>query len=265
MRGSCAPGYRLVRRWLLLILFAALAMVAYLRMPARLAVSALRGSLDPLVLEDVHGIAWNGDSFHTWWGDWPLGHLRWKADPLRALGGTLRTDLHFDMPKNQSMDAHVEQGPHTVEVTSLRADLVGDALRKFFMREGFLPIGSVRLDIERARFDDGVPVAVRGRAWWRQATLVGPRTRLPYYLGDLLVDFHVDQPGVVLAGIRDNGGPMQVVGNVKADLIGYRIELRFAARDPRLAEGLARLGQAQPDGSRLLVLQDAWWWKRRHG
>ena len=104
-----------------------------------------------------------------------------------------------------------------------------------------------------------------GRASWRQATLVGPRTRLPYYLGDLRIDFFMDRPGVVLGRISDSGGPMQVDGDVKADLIGYRIALRIKARDPRLAQGLTRLGQSQPDGGRLLVLQDAWWWKRKHG
>jgi len=81
----------------------------------------------------------------------------------------------------------------------------------------------------------------------------------------LLVGFRIDEPGIVLGNLRDSGGPMQVSGNVKADPIGYRIESRMPPRGPRLAQGLARLGQAQPDGSRLLVLQDAWWWKRRHG
>ncbi len=254
-----------MRRWLLLIPLTMLLVVAYLHMPARLAVYALRDWLDPLVLDDVHGDAWNGDSLHTWWGDWALGHLRWSADPLVALGGTLRIGLHFDMPKNQRMDLHVEQRQHTLEVTGLHADLVGDALRPIFMRDGLLPIGTLRLDIDRARFHDGLPVAMRGRAYWRQATLVGPRTRLPYYLGDLLIDFRVDRPGAVLGNIHDTGGSMQVAGNMSADAIGYRIELHFVPRDPQLAQGLTRLGQAQPDGSRLLILHDAWWWKRRHG
>ena len=251
--------------WLSLILFATLMAAVYLHMPAWLAVHVLERWIEPIVLEDVHGDAWDGDSNHTWWGDWALGHLRWNANALSALGGTFRADLHFDMPKNQRMDMHVEQRLHRLDVTALRADLVGDALRPIFMRAELLPIGNVHLELAHARFDDGVPAAVSGRASWRQATLVGPRTRLPYYLGDLLVDFHVARPGVVLGDIRDSGGPMQVAGHVKADLIGYRIELHIAARDPQLADGLTRLGQAQPDGSRLLVLQDAWWWKRRHG
>jgi hypothetical protein len=251
-------------RWLL-ILLAASAVLLYLWMPARLAVFALQWRVDPLTLDDVHGDAWNGESRNTHWGERSLGHLVWNADPMAALTGTIRTDLHFDLPKNQRIDAHVVRRLRTLDVTALRADLVGGALRKFFARARLLPIGSIHLEVARARFDDGVPVAVQGRAWWRQATLVGPRTRLPYYLGDLLVDFHVDRPGIVLGRIRDSGGPMQVAGTVQADLIGYRIELRIAPRDPQLAQGLIRLGQAQPDGSRLLILQDGWWWKRRHG
>ena len=264
MRDPRRSRRGLVRRWLLLALLAMLLVVAYLHMPARLAVFSLQWRLGSLELDDVDGDAWNGESQRTFWGEHALGHLRWNADPLAALGGTIRTDLHFDMPKDQRMDAHVERSLRTMEVTALHADLVGGALRKFFSRARLLPIGLLRVEVDRARFEDGVPVAVQGRASWNQATLVGPRTRLPYYLGDLLVEFRVDEPGIVLGSIRDSGGPMQVSGNVRADLIGYRIELHIAARDPRLALGLMRLGQAQPDGGRLLVLQDAWWWKRRH-
>jgi len=254
-----------VRPWLLLILLTVLMAATYLHMPARLAVFALQWQLGALELDDVDGDAWNGESMRTFWGDHALGRLRWSADPLAALVGTIRADLHFDMPKNQRMDAHVERRLHTTDVTALHADLVGGALRKFFARARLLPIGTLRIDVDHARFDNGIPIAVQGRATWKQATLVGPRTRLPYYLGDLLVEFHVDEPGIVLGRISDSGGPMQVTGSVKADLIGYRIELHIAARDPRLAQGLTRLGQAQPDGGRLLILQDAWWWKRRHG
>ncbi len=254
----------LAGRWLLLILLATLVVAAYLHMPARLTVLVLQSRLDPLVLEDVDGDAWNGEALRTQWGEHALGHLRWSADPWAVFGGALRGDLHFDLPKNQRMDVHVERRLHTLEVTALRADLVGGALRKFFARARLLPIGTLHLEVDRARFDDGIPVAVHGRAFWRQATLVGPRTRLPYYLGDLLVEFDVDEPGVVRGRIHDSGGPMQVAGALKADAIGYRIELRIAPRDAQLAEGLTRLGQAQPDGSRLLILQDAWWWKRRH-
>ncbi len=254
-----------MRRLPLLILSVLLVVAAYRYMPARIAAFALREQLDPLELNNIHGTAWDGESFGAWWGDEALGHLAWHADPVAALGGTLRADLHFRLPKDQRMQAHVEQRAHILDVTAMRADLVGDALHKVFMRADLLPIGSVHLEIDHARFDDGVPVAVSGRAYWRQATLVGPRTPLPYYLGDLVVDFGVEKPGVVLGRIRDSGGPMQVAGNVTADLIGYTVALHFTARDPRLAEGLHRLGQAQPDGSRLLIVQDAWWWKRKHG
>ena len=265
LQTPVSPSRIVAGRWLLLVLLAILLVVAYLHMPARLAVFALQWRLGALELDDVDGDAWNGESLRTFWGEHALGHLRWRADPLAALGGTIRTDLRFDMPKNQRIDAHVERRLRTTEVTGLHADLVGGALREFFARARLLPIGTLRVEVDRARFDDGVPVAVQGRAFWKQATLVGPRTRLPYYLGDLRLDFRVDEPGIVLGNIHDNGGQMQVSGNIKADLIGYRIELLIAARDPQLAQGLTRLGQAQPDGGRLLVLQDAWWWKRRHG
>jgi hypothetical protein len=248
-----------------LIAIAAAIALLYLLMPATLAVYVLSSRIDPLSVNDIHGGAWNGESRVTYWGTHSLGRMTWNADPLAPATGAIRTDLHFDLPKNQHMDARVERRFELLDVTALRADLVGGALRRFFARARLLPIGSIHLDVAHARFDDGVPVAVTGRAWWRQATLVGPRTRLPYYLGDLQVDFFVDRPGIVTGRIRDSGGPMQVNGSVKADVVGYRIEMRFAPRDPQLAPGLARLGQAQADGSRLLVLGDIWWWKRRHG
>lgn len=252
------------RRWTLIALTAA-ALLLYLLLPARLAAFVLGGRIDLLTLENVRGSAWHGQSGATWWGTHALGRMTWNADPLAPMTGAIRADLHFDLPKHQVMDARIERRRAQLDVDDLRADLVGGALRRFFARERLLPIGSIRLLVEHARFDDGVPVDVRGQALWRQATLVGPHTRLPYYLGDLKVDFFVDRPGIVLGRIRDDGGPMQIQGQVKADLLGYRIELHLVPRDPQLASGLARLGRAQADGSRLLVLADIWWWKRRHG
>jgi hypothetical protein len=69
----------------------------------------------------------------------------------------------------------------------------------------------------------------------------------------------------VRCGIRDSGGPKRVSGNARVDPSGDRVELHVAPRVLQLTQGLTRLQQAQPDGSRLLVFQDAWWWKRRHG
>ena len=65
----------------------------------------------------------------------------------------------------------------------------------------------------------------------KQATLFGPRTRLPYHPGEQAVDFHAHEPGLVLGGNRDSGGPTPVSGSVRAEPIGCRIELRIASPD----------------------------------
>ena len=238
--------------------------VAYVFLPAQLVVAVLRTHLDPLVLRDVHGSAWHGEALRAGWDELALGHARWDADKLAALRGVLRAELRCDMPKDQHLALHVEARGNAVALSGLRATLVGGALEGFFRRRHLVPIGSVALRIDAARFEDGIPVALRGDALWRQATLVGADSPLPYYLGDLRIVFRIAERGVVSGSIADEGGPVHVAGTLRADPIGYRLVLRLAARDPRLAAGLGRLGEAQPDGSRLLVLQDGWWWKRRH-
>jgi len=40
----------------------------------------------------------------------------------------------------------------------------------------------------------------------------------------LRVDFRVAEPGIVLGGIRDNGGPKQLSADARADPIGDRID-----------------------------------------
>ena len=161
-------------------------------------------------------------------GESGTGWLRWQAESLPALRGTLRAQLHFTLPRDQAIDAHVTWNANRLRVDGLHAELLGSALL--------------------------------GHAIWEQATLLGPR--LPIFLGDLRADFYVDTPGRVVGAIRDLGGSVQVTGNLRMDLVGYRIDMETSPRDPRLAASLSQLGEPLADGSRRLQLHAVWWWKR---
>jgi hypothetical protein len=116
------------------------------------------------------------------------------------------------------------------------------------------------VEIDRAVLDRGIPVALHGHAIWRQATLLGPR--VPVFFGDVRVDFRTASPGVVIGVIRDLGGPVRVAGTLRMNLVGYRIDMEASPRDPLLAASLSKLGEPLADGSRRLLLQAVWWWRR---
>ena len=251
---------RLLRVLLALLLLAAALVATYLYMPATLAVCALGDRIDPLTLDDLHGNAWNGEALRSWWGETTMGVLSWQADPVSSLRGVLRAQLHFALPKDQTVDAHALWRGDRLRVDALRAELLGSVLQRFFHGVDLQPIGQLRVWVQRATFERGVPISLRGLAIWRQATLLGPQ--VPIFLGDVRVDFRTASPGVVVGAIRDLGGPVRVTGALRMDLVGYRIDMEATPRDPLLAASLSKLGVPLADGSRRLLLRAVWWWRR---
>ena len=249
-----------MRALLGLLLLVCATVLLYLHLPAAWTAYALSDRIDPLTLADVHGSTWNGEARRSWWGETAMGRLSWQADPGPMLRGALRAQLHFELPKDQTLDAQVVWKRGWLQVDALRAEFVGSALQRFFQTRNLQPIGDLQVNVEHAAFDHGVPVALRGHAIWRQATLLGPR--VPVLLGDLRADFHVASPGVVIGTIHDLGGPAQVKGSLRLTLVGYRIDMEASPRDPLLAASLSKLGEPLADGSRRLLLHAVWWWRR---
>jgi len=250
----------LIRALLCLLLFVVASIATIAHFPATWAEHALRDRIDPLTLDDVHGNAWNGEARHSWWGETAMGRLSWQADPGPLLRGSVHARLHFELAKDQTLDARVLWKSDRLQVDALRAELVGSALQRFFQTINLQPIGDLQVQVEHAAFDRGVPVALRGFAIWRQATLLGPR--MPVLLGDLRADFHVASSGVVIGKIRDLGGPVQVEGSLRLTLVGYRIDMLAEPRDPLLAESLSKLGEPAGTRGRHLHLAADWWWRK---
>jgi hypothetical protein len=253
----------LMRALLGLLLVVCAIVVLYLHLPATWSEYALRDRLDPLTLADVHGSIWDGMARRSWLGETAMGRLSWHADPAPVLLDILHAQLHFELPRDQTVDAHVSWAADRLRVDALHAELLGSALQRFFQTIDLQPIGQLRVQVGQATFDRGIPVSLRGQAVWRQATLLGPR--VPIFLGDLRVDFHVASPGIVIGTIRDFGGPVQVAGTLRMNLVGYRIDMEASPRDPLLAASLSKLGAPGANGSRRLLLRAAWWWHKHDG
>lgn len=249
-----------MRAMLCLVLLVVASIATFLHFPAAWTAHALRDRIDPLTLADVHGSAWNGEARRSWWGETAMGRLSWRADPGPFLRGSVRAHVHFELPKDQSLDARVLWKVDRLQVDALRAELVGSALQRFFQTQSLQPIGELQVQVEHAAFDRGVPVALSGHAIWREATLLGPR--VPVFLGDLRADFKVANPGVVVGTIRDVGGPVAVQGSLRLTLVGYRIDMQATPRDPLITQSLSKFGvPAGADGRRLL-LAAIWWWRK---
>jgi hypothetical protein len=249
-----------MRALLYSLLFALAGFVAYLHLPATWSEYALRDRLDPLTLADVHGSTWDGGARRSWLGETAMGRLTWQADPAPVLHGTLRAQLHFELPRDQVVDAHVSWTADRLLVEALHAELLGSALQRFFQTIDLQPVGQLRVNVGQAIFAGGVPIALRGQATWRQATLLGPR--VPVFLGDLRADFRVASRGIVSGTIHDLGGPVQVTGTLRMNLVGYRIDMEAFPRDPALAASLSKFGEPGANGSRRLSLRAAWWWRK---
>ena len=91
-------------------------------------------------------------------------------------------------------------------------------------------------------------------AYWRNAAVAGAAQAR---LGELQAQFASAADGGIAGTLRDGGGPLEARGTFNIALGRYSAQLRLAARDgdARVADALQYVGQPQPDGSRLLLIE----------
>lgn len=234
--------------WLLAGVFA-LTMALLVLLPASLLVAQLPASLS-LQLDDVRGSIWQGSVSRVTWQAHDLGSLVWQVQPLGLLRGRIAADVVLSGEINAQ--THLERSWGAWRLTDLSAELPAAWLDSVLASPGLHPQGVVLLIIDVAEVRGEQWTAMNGNAQWREASVAGAAVAA---LGDLRAEFALADDGRVHGSVHDDDGPLALSGQFVADLHGYHAELRLSARDARIAPALHWLGQAQPDGSRLLLMQ----------
>lgn len=234
--------------WLLAgtFVFAAALLVV---LPASWLVSQVPASL-PLQLGDVRGSVWRGSISRVHWQGRELGSLVWQVHPLGLLRGRVEADVL--LTGEIIVEARIERGWSVWRATGVKAVLPAAWLDPVIASPGLHPQGELQAQIDEAELREGRLTAMTGVLHWQDASVAGAAVAA---LGDLRAEFALAQDGRVHGRIHDDDGPLALSGDFVADLSGYQAQVRLLARDARLAPALRWLGQAQPDGSRLLLLQ----------
>ncbi|HET7778387.1 MAG TPA: type II secretion system protein N [Rudaea sp.] len=236
------------------IVLAAVAGVVAWTCPADLAYRWFGGRIAPLALHDLSGTVWQGRAAAAELLGQNLGALEWRLRPAPLLHGEAIAQLTLtgvDITASGLVDRDADGQVWFRDVVArMPARIVAPVLA--------IPaldlLGTIEIDVARARLSGLWLADASGAAYWRDAAVAGAAQAR---LSDLQLTFASIAGGAISGVVHDLGGPLQADGTFTASLGRYDAQVRLAARgdDPRVAEALQYVGQAQADGSRELLIE----------
>lgn len=200
-----------------------------------------------LQVEGIEG-AWSGGRVAVLQsGAVRLTGLTWDFRPLGLLAGRLKFALSANLQGSAPVAATLAVGPRSQELRNFRglipAGPLGEALLPGLGLAGSLESRNLELTVEQGRL-----VAAGGDLSWLEAGMSFPE---PVTLGDL--DLHLaNESGMILATLKDRGGPLQV--NVLATIRpdgNYELTGELLPRErltPELTSLMRFFGPATADG-----------------
>ncbi len=213
----------------------------------------------PLQLQGINGSIWQGAASQTSWKGQPLGALHWDLQMLPLLLGKLGAGFSIQTPQGYL------QGEVTVPLTSgpIRLSEVSGQLPltelMSFVPPMPIPVavaGTVTLNITQLEFDPVSHAATAtGRASWQSAEVLSPQA---FKMGNLQAEIATDEQGVVVAQLKDLGGPLELDAQIlfKPDS-SYGLSGTVGAKndaDASLQQALGWLGKADAKGKYKLKL-----------
>lgn len=234
--------------WLLLIGALLLGIIAA-TLPARVALRLVPAGMLPVQLDEVSGSIWSGRAERVLRGDAELGRLEWKLHPWSLLRGQIDADLRLQGAELDGSGRIRVAGAGDLRVEGARLRLPASRLDRLLDIPTLSMTGRVELELDALELRGRVPVALKGKANWREAGVSGSEQAV---FGTLLAEFGALPDGGFGGSVRDSGeGPLALEGQFRTVLMGYegRATLRAREDNPQLQSALDRIGQRQPDGS----------------
>jgi hypothetical protein len=198
----------------------------------------------------VTGTLWSGSAASCSVEGFTVEALRWRVRPTSFFLGRITAEVTARIPDG-FVEGVVTASPSTVRFSDLRGATSLPALVNVLPLKGMR--GQASVAIEELVLENGWPATIVGElklAGLETAPLIpdGRGTLLP--LGDYTITFQPAPPGALAAEFVDNGGPLEVTGNVNMDdtrtyTIDALIEPRAGAPES-LVEGL-KIMTAEPD------------------
>jgi general secretion pathway protein N len=198
----------------------------------------------------VTGTLWSGSAASCSVEGFTADALRWRVRPTSFFLGRITAEVTARIPDG-FVEGVVTASPSTVRFSDLRGATSLPALANVLPLKGMR--GQASVAVEELVLENGWPATIVGElklAGLETMPLIsdGRGSLLP--LGDYTITFRPAPPGALAAEFVDNGGPLEVTGNVNMDdtrtyTIDALIEPRAGAPES-LVEGL-KIMTAEPD------------------
>ena len=198
------------------------------------------------VLSGVAGSIWSGraDTFGINYRN--IGALEWELSPWPFFTGRIGGDVALHLTDGLLRADTLLAGNGDATLKTLEGRLSLTELQPFFP---MLPItlgGVLDINVEKLMILAGGVPESRGVAVWRNAEMLAPQQ---HRLGDLKLTLSPGKNGGTLVEVSDNGGPLQVDGNVVIDAKQrYKIDLRLGSVEKELSQFLSVLGKRDSKG-----------------
>jgi len=246
----------MIRRVLLVLLVLLLAVAATLAFaPAQLLVNAVQTRVPDLYLSSVAGSVWRGGIGEVVYRGRALGSLRWRLYPSALFALRLRADVEARGDWG-SAESQIWRSVSALGVSQLRSELPAYYLAGVFAVPELRPLGRIRVAIHAAELRDHALVVLVGDAVWADAALAGSASA---DLGTLRGRLLLDAPNAASVVLDDDGGPLDVDGQLWLSPLGYSGTVRLSARDPALLPALQWIGKPAASGARELRMQGLWY------
>ena len=240
-------------RWHILLFVLAYVVALIATLPAALVLHWAEPKLAQLpqrpLLQGVEGSLWSGHATQASWRGVALGELHWKLSAWNLLIGRIKVEYKLNNADGY-LDGELSTGfsADKVRLSDVSGQVPAAMMKGFIPSMPVIPSGSFAVNMDEAVMDSAGLRALDGRIVWNKGRITAP---LALEFGDLAAEFTSNESGIA-GQIKDSGGPLQLVAELKLGLDGnYTLIGKSAARagaDPALNTSLSLLGQPDAQG-----------------
>lgn len=215
--------------------------------PATVALSAVNLPKN-LSLASVSGTVWSGKAQQFRYMGISFGAVSWRLHPLNLILGELSADISVvNNEQYINTEAHVSfSGKIELEETRFSIDL--SLLQPLIYGMPFAYSGHASGYFPVSYFQKNNYVGVNGKLSLSDITMISPQRQL---LGGFTINLRAEKEGATSAKIKDNGGPLNIDGQLLLKKDGQlNISANLATTEPgsSLEQALSLFGRQDSSG-----------------
>lgn len=201
-----------------------------------------------IALSSVSGTIWNGKIDNIKVSSINLGSAKWELHPLNLIFGELSADVSV-INKKEYINTEVKFSySGKVELEETRFFINLSSLQPLTYGMPFSYLGSISGYFPVSFFQKNNYVGINGKLSLSNLEMTSPQHQA---FGDFIVDFRAEKEGATSGQVKDNGGVLNIAGQIMLKKNGQlNLSAKLAAREAgsSLDEMLSFLGKKDVSG-----------------